>query len=388
LDQNNQVDPGYTGKIHFTSSGAAANLPADYTFTAADHGAHTFKATALASGSLTLTADDLANPSIKGSDIVTATAPAYSTVISFDNVASGTIADNVYKNLGVTFSNAIGGHVYARNGSGYAESSPNVVSIVPPNGAGGPQFNAYEGAVKASFGTLQSQVSIDARPVSASSGSGTPYNRPFLEAFDAQNHFLGEVLYQGALPTGKSKVGAKETLTFTSSTRDISYVLFSTQQTQPGPSMYGLFDNLRFNAQPASLSVTAPASVTVGKPFSITVTVRDAKGYVVNDYTGTVHFSDTGLSALLPADYTFTAADQGQHVFTITPKGTGTLALHVYDKVQTSIGGTADIKVIKQLMAASYAIRTTTVETGVVNPDSQPDLDAVLALIRLRRVLD
>jgi hypothetical protein len=35
-------DPLYTGTVHFTSNDAGAILPANYTFTTADHGTHTF----------------------------------------------------------------------------------------------------------------------------------------------------------------------------------------------------------------------------------------------------------------------------------------------------------------------------------------------------------
>ena len=44
------TDPAYTGTVHFTSSDAAAVLPADTTFTLADAGTHTFTATMNTSG--------------------------------------------------------------------------------------------------------------------------------------------------------------------------------------------------------------------------------------------------------------------------------------------------------------------------------------------------
>ena len=42
LDAYGNTDPTYPGTIHFTSSDSKATLPADYTFTAADKGVHTF----------------------------------------------------------------------------------------------------------------------------------------------------------------------------------------------------------------------------------------------------------------------------------------------------------------------------------------------------------
>ncbi len=60
----------------------------------------------------------------------------------------------------------------------------------------------------------------------------------------------------------------------------------------------------------------APAPFTAGTPFSVTVTVVDAFGNVVTDFTGAVALTSTDPLAFLPAAYTFTAADQGVHVFT------------------------------------------------------------------------
>ena len=70
------------------------------------------------------------------------------------------------------------------------------------------------------------------------------------------------------------------------------------------------------NAAAASkFIITAPSTVTAGVPFSLTLTVEDAYGNVVTGYTGTVHFKSTDNTALLPASYTFTAADKGVHTF-------------------------------------------------------------------------
>jgi hypothetical protein len=67
LDANNQVVTTYTGTVHFTSSDSAATLPADYTFTASDHGVHFFKGTTLrTSGTQTITVTDTGKSSVSG----------------------------------------------------------------------------------------------------------------------------------------------------------------------------------------------------------------------------------------------------------------------------------------------------------------------------------
>src|SRR5262245_55701277 len=165
-----------------------------------------------------------------------------SVTINFDDAADGTVVNNRY--AGVTFSNPMGGNIFARNASGFAPSPPNVVSVV---GSGGAAFDALMGAVDATFWTPQSTVSIDVKPVGpAADNLGQPLNRPFLEAYSG-NQWLGTVRYAGLLPTGCCfAVGALETLTFTSTTANITRVRFSSQVTQSSIRTFGLFDNLKF----------------------------------------------------------------------------------------------------------------------------------------------
>ena len=54
-----------------------------------------------------------------------------------------------------------------------------------------------------------------------------------------------------------------------------------------------------------------PATITAGVAGSFTVTAKNADGSTNTGYRGTVHFTSSDPQAVLPADYTFTAADQG-----------------------------------------------------------------------------
>ncbi|HEY6139167.1 MAG TPA: Ig-like domain-containing protein [Thermoanaerobaculia bacterium] len=73
LDAANAAVSGYRGTAHFTSSDGAAVLPADYAFTAADAGAHTFSVTLNTAGAQTVTATDTAASSITGAASVAVT---------------------------------------------------------------------------------------------------------------------------------------------------------------------------------------------------------------------------------------------------------------------------------------------------------------------------
>jgi uncharacterized delta-60 repeat protein len=91
-----------------------------------------------------------------------------------------------------------------------------------------------------------------------------------------------------------------------------------------------------------SFVVTGPSSATAGVPFSVTVTATDANGNVLANYTGTVDFADLAAldpNAVLPPDYTFAAADQGLHTFTVTFFKAYSQALFVADTATPGTNG-------------------------------------------------
>ena len=51
-DNLGETATGYTGTVHFSSTDVQAGLPADYTFTAADAGSHTFTVTLKTAGTV------------------------------------------------------------------------------------------------------------------------------------------------------------------------------------------------------------------------------------------------------------------------------------------------------------------------------------------------
>jgi subtilisin-like proprotein convertase family protein len=75
-DASGNVATGYTGTVHFTSSDPLAGLPADYTFTAADAGTHTFSTTLTTAGAQSLTVADTAASGLAGTEAGIAVSPA------------------------------------------------------------------------------------------------------------------------------------------------------------------------------------------------------------------------------------------------------------------------------------------------------------------------
>ncbi len=106
------------------------------------------------------------------------------------------------------------------------------------------------------------------------------------------------------------------------------------------------FEVVQLGWHPAiSLVITMPATLGAGDAASATVTAYDANYNLATGYRGTIHFTSTDGSATLPADYTFTATDNGAHTF---PSGfilqtTGGQTVSAFDFADAAITGSRNV---------------------------------------------
>jgi hypothetical protein len=103
---NGTTDSGYTGTVHFSSSDGQAGLPADYTFTGADAGVHTFSATLKTAGAESITAMDTSG-TMSGTDGGITVNPATASKMSVAGFPSPTTA-GVAGNFTVTLTDPYG----------------------------------------------------------------------------------------------------------------------------------------------------------------------------------------------------------------------------------------------------------------------------------------
>jgi streptogramin lyase len=123
------IDTGYHNTVHFTSSDPAATLPANYTFTAADHGVHTFSGVILrTAGSRSVTPTDSVNS--HGSATVNVVAAAASRLVVSTSAANPDVAGTPF-NVTVTAQDPYGntatgytGRVHFSSGDPYGASLP------------------------------------------------------------------------------------------------------------------------------------------------------------------------------------------------------------------------------------------------------------------------
>jgi hypothetical protein len=85
-----------------------------------------------------------------------------------------------------------------------------------------------------------------------------------------------------------------------------------------------------------------PPSAMTGQTLNITVEARDSLGFVATGYSGTLHFTSTDRSAVLPPDYTFTpSVDSGRKTFPVTFQTGGTWDLVVQDVSNANLRASA-----------------------------------------------
>jgi hypothetical protein len=95
---------------------------------------------------------------------------------------------------------------------------------------------------------------------------------------------------------------------------------------------------------------------TAGTSENFTVTVQDPYGNTVTGYGGTIHFSSSDTLASLPADYTFTAADNGVHTFSATFLTAGDQSLTATDTLSGTLTGTQSGIIVSPATANRFRI--------------------------------
>jgi hypothetical protein len=274
-DPFGNLTTGYTGTVTFSSSDVQAGLPASYTFTAADAGVHTFSAALKTAGAQSITVKDAASPTAVGSQtgIAVTAAP---TAASFAVTGFPATTAGVAHGFTVTARDAFG----------------NVCT-------------GYTGTV--AFSSSDVQV-------------GLPANYTFTAA-DAGVHTFSATL----------KTAGAQSITV---------------QDAANAAILGSETGIAVTAGAAARFLfSVPSSVKQGVGFKFTVTVVDAYGNVATGYRGKVHLSSTDPKQGTQ-DYTFSSNDNGVHVFSFTFNTPGLQTLFLTDTANGSLAGSAAVNVL------------------------------------------
>ncbi len=392
-DQYNNVKTDYTGTIHFTSSDAQADLPSNYTFVTGDYGTHTFTDDVVlktvgvqsvtvtdvpggqtgsqtgidvgpgALGSFTVdqiadpqTAGDLTSPRVTALDIYGNTKTDYTGTVTFTSSDSGasTVLPSDYTFVGGdsgihTFTNelqltttgvqwvratdTVGGETGVQTGidvNPAALGSFTVDQITDPQAAGtlsSPRVTALD-----IYGNTKTDYTGTVTFTSSDGGASTvlPSDYTFVGGDSGVHTFTNELQltttgeqWVRATDTVGGETGAQTGITVTPQTALDHFTVTNI----PDPQTAGLLST----------------------PI---VTAYDQYNNVLTDYTGTIHFTSSDAIAVLPADYTFVAGDNGTHVFPdgVQMRTAGEQSVTVTDTVGGQTGSQTAITVVPALL--------------------------------------
>jgi len=415
-DQFNNTNTGYSGTVVFSSSDTLATVPGSSTLTS---GAGTFSATLQSLGNQTLTAADMAQPTITGTAVINVnSSQATHFVIG--------ISANVTAGTAFTFT------VTAETASNVPALAYNGNVTISGGGAGAvlPASSTLSNGVGTFSATLttagnQTLTAADTVNTSITAGTGTIAVSPagavrfvvmnqstatagsaFVEvvtAYDSFNniatgyngtvHFTSSDTQVGAgsglpidgplfnLPTS-SGIGYFAILLKTAGTQTV------TVQDQSDTTLTGTSNPIAVSAAAASHFVVTPVLPTypgavpgpttfasTGQSFGFTVSALDPYGNLAPTYAGTVQFSssDTTAGVVLPPNSTLTS---GVATFSASLRTPGTQTLTATDTVQnsgpTAITGASSLFAVRGLVVTSFTT-TPTGFTATFNKPFQPN---------------
>jgi hypothetical protein len=146
--------------------------------------------------------------------------------------------------------------------------------------------------------------------------------------------------------------GAKLPASFTFSARDLGRHTFQVTLAATGAQTVkaasgGLAGNapIIVDGSVTHFGVYALGQAMTGSPTVFNVVALDANNSPVAGYVGTVHFSSTDFYAAGPADYTFSAADAGSHLFQVSFANAGLQSVAATDTITGSKFGVTQVQV-------------------------------------------
>jgi subtilisin family serine protease len=397
LSPNGGTDTGYVGTIAFTSTDPHASLPANFAFTAADNGTQTFTVTFRTAGSQSITATDTSNPAIIGTEenvTVTSASAQSLKVTGFPTTAPAGIPEtftvtaiDAYGNIAtgyfgtVQFTSSDSQAVLPAGSTMTPEDQGTFTFTATLETLGTQSITATDTTTSSLKGT-ESGINVVApvpsfkvtgfSTLDTAGASGTITVTAFTASGNVDTGYVGTVNLTRSDPRA---VITPSSYTFTGT--DAGAHSFSVILDSAGTQSITATDTVNANmtggetgiivqaAAARSLSIAGyPASDTAGVAHGITVTALDPYGNVATGYVGTLAFSSSDGRAVLPAHYTFTAADAGTHTFPVTLETAGTQSITATDTVNANLTAGENSITVQAAQATRLAV------TGFPTPDT------------------
>ncbi len=391
-DAFGNIVTGYAGILHFTSSDAAAVLPAN---SALSNGTGTFSATLRTAGTQSLTATDTVATTLAGTQAGIVVNPGAAASFTVRNYPSPVIT-NTPNTFTVTAQDSSGNTATSYTGTVHFTSS-DASAVLPANGTlingvgtfsatlktVGTQSLTATDTVTASITGTQTGIVVNPGAAATLVLSGYPspvtvgtLNNFTVTAKDAFGNtataYAGTVHFSSsdaaaALPVDSTLTNGAGT--FSATLKTVGTQTLTATDTVTA-SITGAQTGIAVNPGAAVAFAVGgyPSPVNVGTSNAFSVTAEDSFGNTATAYSGTVHFTSSDAQAVLPADYTFVAGDNGVHTFNATLKTPGTQSITVTDSVTATITGAQTGIVVNQTYKVSASVNGS---NGTISPPSQ-----------------
>jgi hypothetical protein len=381
-DPYNNVATGFTGSVHFTSSDSNAVLPADYTFVASDKGIHTFVLQAVLETagpqSLVVAAASCTSGEQDGIVVKPGAAaqaffvgqPANTFIATPVNPAVVVKVEDAYGNLvaaGAKITLTLSSNPFSAILSGTTAVTVNgglaIFSGVKVSKAGqGYTLIAHAGtgtSAPSSAFTVYSTTHFGVTLSTTQAQAGTAF-QVTVTALDALNQpdptYVGTVHFSS---TASPLANLPSDYTFQASDNG-QHTFTAVMLNRAGLQSLTVADTLKVTVKAiANVTVSAaglsqflvtgfPRTAVVNTAYTFTVIAADAYGNTVTGYLGTVQFTNSGGTALLPESYAFTSIDRGRHAFKATLQDVGAnQSLTVADQANSDDIGTESNILVK-----------------------------------------
>jgi hypothetical protein len=380
-DAFGNASPDYTGTIHFSSSDVQAGLPADYTFTAADSGVHSFTVIFKTAGAQNVVLTDTAAPIIKGAAVVNVT-PALASSLSIigggGHIGASHLvtvkALDIFGNLATSYNGTV--HLAASDAQMVLPADGAMI-----NGVGNFYVTAMTlgsqtlTATDISNASLSATETITGTPgdaaqfvvTSVSGGVAGTTQSVTITAYDAFGNlavdYAGTVAfsstdYQANLPYYTFTAADVGTHTFNITFRTAGTQSLTVRDVSQ-PAITSTQGGIVITAAaPATLSVGLLHGTVAGVSQTLTISARDIYGNIASSYRGTLNFSTSDTLAAMLSSYAFTAADAGTHTFSIALKSSGGQTLTVQDTATLSMTSFQRDIIVTPAAMAGFSFRT------------------------------
>jgi hypothetical protein len=368
-DKFGNVETGYTGTVHFSAlaNDTQAVLPADFTFTAADGGTHTFTATLTKSAGATspfIAATDVATGASSSAKIVVNPLAAVNLSMSVASTTPTGIPTSVVVSAVDRFGNVAPGYTGTVH---FASSDPQAVlpadytftatdagshTFTPTLKTAGTQTLSVTDTANPAFSS-QAQISaITVVPASfeffelPTTTAGAAYSFTMV-ALDAAGSLLTGYTGTVHLSSSDAQAGLPADYTFTAAdggihTFTVTLKTAGTQTVSVTDTAHpSLTNSLSVSVAPGAVDhfvISGPTTVTQGVGFKITVSAVDAFGNVVTGYRGAVHLSSTDPTGGTQ-NFTFSNNDKGVHIFSYTFNALDLQTIAITDQNNSAIVG-------------------------------------------------